>query len=48
MIKKLGSFHLLELSEYDASVLTAEVEAANYFESVAAGRDGKIARIGYK
>jgi aspartyl-tRNA(Asn)/glutamyl-tRNA(Gln) amidotransferase subunit B len=31
------------LSEYDASVLTAEVETANYFETVAAGRDGKIA-----
>ena len=31
------------LSEYDASVLTAEVEAAGYFEQVAAGRDGKLA-----
>ncbi|CUH66991.1 Aspartyl/glutamyl-tRNA(Asn/Gln) amidotransferase subunit B [Thalassovita gelatinovora] len=31
------------LSEYDASVLTAEVDAADYFEQVAAGRDGKIA-----
>ncbi|MBR9651220.1 Asp-tRNA(Asn)/Glu-tRNA(Gln) amidotransferase subunit GatB [Thalassovita aquimarina] len=31
------------LSEYDASVLTAEVEAADYFEKVAAGRDGKMA-----
>jgi aspartyl-tRNA(Asn)/glutamyl-tRNA(Gln) amidotransferase subunit B len=31
------------LSEYDASVLTAEVEAANYFEAVAEGRDGKMA-----
>ena len=31
------------LTEYDASVLTAEVEAAHYFEAVAAGRDGKIA-----
>jgi len=31
------------LSEYDASVLTAEVEAAAYFEAVADGRDGKQA-----
>jgi aspartyl-tRNA(Asn)/glutamyl-tRNA(Gln) amidotransferase subunit B len=31
------------LSEYDASVLAAEVEAANYFEAVAEGRDGKMA-----
>ncbi|MDX1781635.1 MAG: Asp-tRNA(Asn)/Glu-tRNA(Gln) amidotransferase subunit GatB [Thalassovita sp.] len=31
------------LSEYDASVLTAEVEAADYFEKVAEGRDGKMA-----
>jgi aspartyl-tRNA(Asn)/glutamyl-tRNA(Gln) amidotransferase subunit B len=31
------------LSEYDASVLTAEAENAAYFEAVAAGRDGKLA-----
>ena len=31
------------LSDYDASVLTAEVANANYFEQVAAGRDGKLA-----
>ncbi|SLN27598.1 Aspartyl/glutamyl-tRNA(Asn/Gln) amidotransferase subunit B [Pseudoruegeria aquimaris] len=32
------------LSEYDASVLTAEVESADYFEKVAAvGEDGKLA-----
>lgn len=31
------------LSEYDASVLTAEVDSANYFEAVAKGRDGKLA-----
>ncbi len=30
------------LSEYDASVLTAEVANAAYFESAAAGRDGKL------
>ncbi|SLN40227.1 Asp-tRNA(Asn)/Glu-tRNA(Gln) amidotransferase subunit GatB [Roseisalinus antarcticus] len=31
------------LTEYDASVLTAEVETATYFEAVATGRDGKMA-----
>ena len=31
------------LSEYDASVLTAEVESADFFEAVAKGRDGKLA-----
>ncbi|GGL66940.1 Asp-tRNA(Asn)/Glu-tRNA(Gln) amidotransferase subunit GatB [Wenxinia marina] len=31
------------LTDYDASVLTAELEAARYFEEVAAGRDGKQA-----
>ncbi|MCV2891660.1 Asp-tRNA(Asn)/Glu-tRNA(Gln) amidotransferase subunit GatB [Lentibacter sp. XHP0401] len=31
------------LTEYDASVLTAEVQNASYFEDVATGRDGKIA-----
>jgi aspartyl-tRNA(Asn)/glutamyl-tRNA(Gln) amidotransferase subunit B len=31
------------LTDYDASVLTAEVEAAAYFEAVAKGRDGKTA-----
>ena len=31
------------LTDYDASVLTAEVEAAAYFEAVAKGRDGKMA-----
>ncbi|WP_158964212.1 Asp-tRNA(Asn)/Glu-tRNA(Gln) amidotransferase subunit GatB [Chachezhania sediminis] len=31
------------LSDYDASVLTAEVEAAAYFEAVAAHADGKLA-----
>src|SRR5690606_24787063 len=33
----------LGLSEYDAGVLTAEVENADYFEAVAQGRDGKMA-----
>ena len=41
--KKARFISSFGLSEYDASVLTAEVEAANYFETVAAGRDGKIA-----
>ena len=31
------------LSDYDASVLTADVESAGYFEAVAQGRDGKLA-----
>ena len=31
------------LSEYDASVLTAETATADFFEQVAAGHDGKIA-----
>ncbi|NDR56545.1 Asp-tRNA(Asn)/Glu-tRNA(Gln) amidotransferase subunit GatB [Aliiruegeria sabulilitoris] len=31
------------MTEYDASVLTAEAEAASYFEEVATGRDGKLA-----
>jgi aspartyl-tRNA(Asn)/glutamyl-tRNA(Gln) amidotransferase subunit B len=31
------------LSDYDASVLTADVEAAAYFEKTADGRDGKLA-----
>ncbi len=31
------------LKEYDSSVLTADVESANYFEEVARGRDGKLA-----
>ena len=31
------------LSEYDANILTAELDAANYFETVSDGRDAKIA-----
>lgn len=31
------------LTEYDARVLTADVESAGYFEAVAKGRDGKMA-----
>ncbi len=31
------------LTDYDASVLTAELDAADYFDAVAAGRDGKQA-----
>ncbi len=31
------------LTDYDASVLTADVESAHYYEAVAQGRDGKLA-----
>ena len=31
------------LSEYDANVLTSELDAATYFEAVARGRNGKLA-----
>jgi len=31
------------LSEYDANVLTAELDSAAYFEALAKGRDGKLA-----
>jgi aspartyl-tRNA(Asn)/glutamyl-tRNA(Gln) amidotransferase subunit B len=31
------------MTEYDASVLTADAESAHYFEEVARGRDGKLA-----
>ena len=31
-----------QLSDYDANVLTTDLETANYFEEVAKGRDGKI------
>jgi aspartyl-tRNA(Asn)/glutamyl-tRNA(Gln) amidotransferase subunit B len=36
----MGAFGL---SDYDASVLTAELESAAYFDAVAQGRDGKLA-----
>lgn len=41
--KKARFVRELGLSEYDAGVLTAEVENADYFEAVAKGRDGKQA-----
>lgn len=41
--KKARFISELGLSEYDASVLTAEEENADFFEKVAAGRDGKLA-----
>ncbi|KGJ15213.1 Asp-tRNA(Asn)/Glu-tRNA(Gln) amidotransferase subunit GatB [Paracoccus sanguinis] len=41
--KKARFVQALGLSEYDAGVLTAEVENADYFEAVAQGRDGKQA-----
>ena len=41
--KKARFVNDFKLSEYDAGVLTADVEAASYFEEVAKGRDGKLA-----
>jgi aspartyl-tRNA(Asn)/glutamyl-tRNA(Gln) amidotransferase subunit B len=41
--KKARFLNDFGLTDYDASVLTAEVEAAAYFEQVAEGRDGKAA-----
>lgn len=41
--KKARFVRDMGLSEYDAGVLTADVENANYFEEVASGRDGKQA-----
>ncbi|MDX2485043.1 MAG: Asp-tRNA(Asn)/Glu-tRNA(Gln) amidotransferase subunit GatB [Pseudodonghicola sp.] len=38
-LRYIGDFGL---TDYDASVLTAEVETAAYFEAVAQGRDGKL------
>jgi aspartyl-tRNA(Asn)/glutamyl-tRNA(Gln) amidotransferase subunit B len=40
--KKARFMTELGLSDYDASVLTAEVANAEYFEQVAQGRDGKL------
>ncbi|MEL6681765.1 MAG: Asp-tRNA(Asn)/Glu-tRNA(Gln) amidotransferase subunit GatB [Pseudomonadota bacterium] len=41
--KKARFINDFGLSDYDASVLTAEVANATYFEEVAEGRDGKLA-----
>ncbi|MEL6887875.1 MAG: Asp-tRNA(Asn)/Glu-tRNA(Gln) amidotransferase subunit GatB [Pseudomonadota bacterium] len=41
--KKARFISDIGLSDYDASVLTAEVASAAYFEEVAAGREGKTA-----
>ncbi|WP_299687320.1 Asp-tRNA(Asn)/Glu-tRNA(Gln) amidotransferase subunit GatB [uncultured Tateyamaria sp.] len=41
--KKSRFINEFGLTDYDASVLTAEVASAAYFEDVAAGRDGKTA-----
>jgi aspartyl-tRNA(Asn)/glutamyl-tRNA(Gln) amidotransferase subunit B len=41
--KKARFVRDMGLSEYDAGVLTAEVENADFFEAVAKGRDGKQA-----
>ncbi len=40
--KKARFMEVHGLSDYDASVLTADVEAAVYFEETANGRDGKL------
>ncbi len=40
--KKMRFVNDFGLSEYDASVLTADAESAAYFEAVANGRDGKL------
>ncbi|MGV6803295.1 MAG: Asp-tRNA(Asn)/Glu-tRNA(Gln) amidotransferase subunit GatB [Ruegeria sp.] len=41
--KKSRFISAFGLTDYDASVLTAEVESAAYFEDVAKGRNGKLA-----
>jgi aspartyl-tRNA(Asn)/glutamyl-tRNA(Gln) amidotransferase subunit B len=41
--KKARFVQDFSLSDYDASVLTADVDAAAYFEKTADGRDGKLA-----
>ena len=41
--KKARFIHAFGLTPYDAGVLVAERESADYFEAVAAGRDGKSA-----
>ncbi|RLK08296.1 Asp-tRNA(Asn)/Glu-tRNA(Gln) amidotransferase subunit GatB [Ruegeria conchae] len=41
--KKARFISEFSLTDYDASVLTAEVESAAYFEEVAKGRSGKLA-----
>jgi aspartyl-tRNA(Asn)/glutamyl-tRNA(Gln) amidotransferase subunit B len=41
--KKARFINDFGLTDYDASVLTADLDSAGYFEAVAAGRDGKMA-----
>ena len=41
--KKSRFINDFKLTDYDASVLTADVESATYYEAVAKGRDGKLA-----
>ncbi|MDB4197923.1 Asp-tRNA(Asn)/Glu-tRNA(Gln) amidotransferase GatCAB subunit B, partial [Ascidiaceihabitans sp.] len=40
--KKARFINVFKLSDYDSSVLTADVQTAGYYESVANGRDGKM------
>ncbi|MCY4303558.1 MAG: Asp-tRNA(Asn)/Glu-tRNA(Gln) amidotransferase subunit GatB [Aestuariivita sp.] len=41
--KKMRFVHQFELTDYDASVLTAEISVAAFFEQVADGRNAKLA-----
>ncbi|MCF6231515.1 MAG: Asp-tRNA(Asn)/Glu-tRNA(Gln) amidotransferase subunit GatB [Rhodobacteraceae bacterium] len=41
--KKARFINDFKLTDYDASVLTADVDSAGYYEAVAQGRDGKLA-----
>ncbi len=41
--KKARFINDFGLSDYDASVLTADLDSAGYFEAIAQGRDGKMA-----
>jgi aspartyl-tRNA(Asn)/glutamyl-tRNA(Gln) amidotransferase subunit B len=43
--RKLRFIKQFNLSLYDANVLTAEKESADYFEQVATGRDAKLASV---
>ena len=41
--KKARFINDFKLTDYDASVLTADLDSAEYYEAVAQGRDGKLA-----
>ena len=44
-VRKVRFVKEFNLSSYDASVLTADKESADYFEAVAKGRDAKLASV---